>query len=161
MSTRLTVASTIRGRFRKPTEDTDRNTIHVAPPLHPKSKAARRSGPPLSSNRVIDWPDYLLVLALARLARHSRNSRYSGSCGARAVAGAAAAGGDAAPDADDTAAPAGSGMLRSSHSCDALKRVQPATVALGASSFHFGWNGGRCSWATLSNMVSTKSARRR
>ena len=73
-------------------------------------------------------------------------------CGAGAGAGAA-------PDAADTAAPAG--MLRSSQSCDALKRVQPATVALGASSFHFGWNGGRCSCETLSNIVSTNSARRR
>ena len=65
----------------------------------------------------------------------------------------------AAPDAADTAAP--TGMLRSSQSCDALKRVQPATVARGASSFHFGWNGGRCSCATLSNIVSTSSDRRR
>ena len=70
-------------------------------------------------------------------------------------------GGGAAPDAADTAAPAGSGMLRSSHSCAALKRVQPDTVARGAISFHFGWNGGRCNCATLSNMVSTRSDRRR
>src|SRR3954452_13063854 len=50
-------------------EDTDRNTIHVAPPLNPKNMTARRSGPSLfSPNRVTaglitcwyrpwrDWP---------------------------------------------------------------------------------------------------------
>src|SRR3954469_5741069 len=142
-------------------EDTDRNTIHVAPPLNPKSQ--KHDGPPKRTVLILakpryGWPDSLLVLALARLARHSRNSRYSGSrsCGASAVAA-----GGAAPDAADTAAPAGSGILRSSHSSAALKRVHPDTVARGAISFHFGWNGGRCNCATLSNMVSTRSARRR
>src|SRR6185503_12765702 len=102
---------------------------------------------------------YRLLVALERLARHSRNSRYSGSRGCCGATSAAGAGAGAAPDAADTAAPGG--MLRSSQSCDALKRVQPATVALGASSFHLGWNGGRCSCATLSNIVSTSSDRRR
>src|SRR3954453_19001664 len=144
-------------------EDTDRNTIHVGPPLNPKSQ--KHDGPPKRTVLILakpryGWPDYLLVLALARLARHSRNSRYSGSrsCGASAVGAITGADG-AAPDA--AAAPGGSGMLRSSHSCAALKRVQPDTVARGAISFHFGWNGGRCNCPTLSNMVSTRSARRR
>src|SRR3954462_15326624 len=147
-------------------EDTDRNTIHVAPPLN----SQKHDGPPKRTVLILakpryGWPDYLLVLALARLARHSRNSRYSGSrsCGARAAAGAATgatSGADGAgPQA--AAAPAGSGMLRSSHSCAALKRVHPDTVARGAISFHFGWNGGRCNCATLSNIVSTRSERRR
>src|SRR5438034_5408067 len=71
----------------------------------------------LSSNRVTGRPDYLLAPALARPARHSRNSRYRGSrsCGTSAAAGATTGGGGAAPDAADTAEPAGSGMLRSSH----------------------------------------------
>src|SRR3954453_9828594 len=91
-------------------EDTDRNTIHVAPPLNPKSQ--KHDGPPKRTVLVLakpryGWPDYLLVLALARLARHSRNSRYSGS---RSWGEGGGAAGGAAPDAADTAAPAGSGI---------------------------------------------------
>src|SRR6476619_5578980 len=132
------------------------NTIRAAARPQ-KARRPAEADRPLSSSRVTGWPDHLLAPAWARLARHSRNSRYRGSCGATAAAGADGV----TLDADDMAAPAGSGMLRSSHSSAALKRVQPDTVARGAISFHFGWNGGRCNCATLSNMVSTRSDRRR
>src|SRR5882672_663976 len=93
-------------------------------------------------------------LEFRRFARHTRNSRYNGSSRSCLLAPGASTAADAA------AAPA-DGKLRSTHSCAAGKRVQPATGAFSATSFHFGWNGGRCNCATRVNSDSTSKERRR
>src|SRR5215212_10163607 len=111
MSIRLAVADARHDRFRKALIGLDGNLSLPQARYRPKHDTRcaapwfqKQDGPPeravLSSIRVTGRPDYLLGVALARLARHSRNSRYSGSrgsCGASAAAGAAAAGGGAAP----------------------------------------------------------------
>src|ERR1700704_3707828 len=93
-------------------------------------------------------------LEFRRFARHSRNSRYSGSSRSCLLACGTSTAADAA------AAPA-EGELRSIHYWAAWKRVQPATGAFSATSFHFGWNGGRCNCAIRVKSDSTSNERRR